>query len=81
MPVGSDPKLADFDLGPDSIGRLVGELAVHRESISRVWSGSAEALESILDALIAIGAENRPRAPEYPLFDLRPESSHGLSRQ
>jgi hypothetical protein len=81
MPIGSDPNLADFDLGPDSVGRLVGELAVHRESFSRGWSGSAEALECILDALIPIGAENSPRAPGYPFFDLRPESSHGLSLQ
>ncbi len=81
MPMGSDPNRADFDLGPDSVGRLVGELAVHRESFSRVWSGSAEALESILDALITIGNETRSRAPDYPLFDLRPESSHGLSLQ
>jgi hypothetical protein len=51
----SDPTLADVDLGPDSVGRLVGEWAVHRESFSRVWSGSPAALECILDALITIG--------------------------
>jgi hypothetical protein len=81
LPVGSDPALADFDLGPHSVGRLVGELAVHRESFSRVWSGSPAALEGILDALITIGAENTPHALECQLFDLPPESSHGLSLQ
>jgi hypothetical protein len=80
LPIGSDPTLADFDLGPHAVGRLVGELAVHRESFSRVWSGSAAALEYILDALITIGAENKPHAWEFQLFD-PPEPSHGLSLQ
>ena len=80
LPIGSDPSLADFDLGPHSVGRLVGELAVHRESFSRVWSGSAANLESILDALITIGAENQPHTLEFHLSD-QPKSSHGLSLQ
>jgi hypothetical protein len=80
LPIGSDSSLADVDLGPDSVGRLVGELAVHRESFSRVWSGSPETLECILDALITIGAENKPHALEFQLFN-PPESTHGLSLQ
>jgi hypothetical protein len=32
-------------------GQLVGELAVHRESLSRLWTGSPEARESIFEAL------------------------------
>ena len=80
LPIGSDSNLADFDLGPHSVGRLVGELAVHRESFSRVWSGSPAALECILDALLTIGAENNSHALEFQLFD-RPESSRGLSLQ
>jgi hypothetical protein len=31
---------------------VVGELAVYRESLSRVWTGSQQALECILDALL-----------------------------
>jgi len=81
LPMGSDPTLADVDLGPDSVGRLVGELAVHRESFSRVWSGSPATLECILDALITIGAENKRHALECQLFNPPPESSHGLSLQ
>jgi len=81
MPIGSDPSLTDMDLGPDAVGRVVGELAVHRESFSRVWSGSPAALEYILDALITIGAENSPHALECQLFNLRNESSQGLSLQ
>lgn len=80
LPLGSDPNLTDVDLGPDAVGRLVGELAVHRESFSRVWSGSPAALECILDALITIGAENKPQALEFQLFDSR-ESARGLSLQ
>ena len=80
LPISSDPTLTDADLGPDSVGRLVGELAVHRESFSRVWSGSPAALECILDALLSIGAENERQPLEFRLFD-PPESSHGLSLQ
>ncbi|HEY6304593.1 MAG TPA: hypothetical protein VIX14_16165 [Terriglobales bacterium] len=79
--IGSDRTLADVDLGPDSAGRLVGELAVHRKSFSRLWSGSPAALECILDALIIIGAENKRHALECQLFNPPPESSHGLSLQ
>jgi hypothetical protein len=80
-PMGSDPTLADFDLGPHAVGRLIGELAVHRESFSRVWSGSAAALECILDALITIGEENKPHSLEFQLCDLPKQSSHGLPIQ
>lgn len=81
MAIGSDPSLLDVDLGPEAVGRLVGELSVHRESFSRVWSGSAAALECILDALICNETEDTPRQPGYRLFDLRPEPAHGLSLQ
>ena len=80
LPVGSDPTLSDVDFGRYSVGRLVGELAVHRESFSHVWSGSPAALECILDALITIGSENKRQALEFRLFD-PPESSQGLSLQ
>lgn len=79
-PRACDPTLTDVDFGPRSVGRLVGELAVHRESFSRVWSGSPAALECILDALVPIGDEDKPHALEFPLFD-PPESWHGLSLQ
>ncbi|MGA2335826.1 MAG: hypothetical protein WA383_02400 [Terriglobales bacterium] len=81
LPIGSDPTLADFDLGRHAVGRLIGELAVHRESFSRVWSGSAAALECILDALITIGDENKNHSLEFQLCDLPQASSHGLPLQ
>jgi hypothetical protein len=81
MPIGSDSTLTDIDLGADSAGRLVGELSVHRESFSSVWSGSPAALECILDALITIGDDNNPHALEFQLYDLPPKSLDGLSLQ
>ncbi|MGA9506747.1 MAG: hypothetical protein WBV31_20065 [Terriglobales bacterium] len=80
LPISSDPTLTDVDLGPNGVGLLVGELAVHRQSFSRVWSGSPETLECILDALLTVGAENKPHALEFQLFG-SPHSPHGLSLQ
>ena len=69
LPIATDPGVTDVDLGPKAVGRLVGELAVHRESFSRIWSGSPESLECILDALLTVGAENKPHALEFHLLD------------
>lgn len=80
MPIGSDANLPDFDLDGHSAGHLIGELAVHRKSFSRAWSGSPETLECILDALVSIGAEDRTQTMNYPIFD-PPKSSHELSLQ
>src|SRR5580700_4464019 len=30
LPIGSDPRLPDFDLGPQAVGQFLGELTVHR---------------------------------------------------
>jgi len=46
--------------GPLSADCLLGELAVHRESSSRVWSGSRESLECILNAVIGGGEPSAP---------------------
>jgi hypothetical protein len=45
-----------------SVGRFVGELAVHRESLSRVWTGSAQALECIVSALVEGITDRRQKA-------------------
>jgi hypothetical protein len=42
-------------------GRVVGELAVERDHLSPVWTGSPEAMECILNALIG-ETETRPLA-------------------
>jgi hypothetical protein len=46
----------------------VGELAVHRETFSRVWTGSRETLECILNALIG-DVEPRTPAMNFSVFD------------
>lgn len=80
IPIGSDPNATDVDLGPEALGQFVGELTVHRESFSRVWSGSPESMECILDALITVGAENKPQAMEFQLFH-PPVTPHEASFQ
>jgi hypothetical protein len=53
---------AEVVCGASCIAKLVGELAIHREALSRVWSGSPEALECILSALIGgLGTKEAPR--------------------
>ena len=59
----------ETELGPLSAGRLVGELSVHRQSFSRAWTGSAETLESILNALVG-GVEPRKPALNFSVFDV-----------
>lgn len=49
-------------------GRLVGELAVHREAVSHTWTGSPEALECILDVLVG-ELESEPADATVPLVD------------
>ncbi|MFY9560871.1 MAG: hypothetical protein WAQ52_11610 [Terriglobales bacterium] len=51
-----------------SVGKVVGELAVQRESLSRAWTGSPEARECILNALIG-DIEECPRTPVFPVAD------------
>jgi hypothetical protein len=80
LPISSDPSQPDFDLDPQAAGRLVGELAVHRELFSRVWSGSPGALECILDALLDVGTEDKVQALDFQFID-PPESCQGLSLQ
>lgn len=80
MPIGSDPDQNDIDFGQDGVGRIVGELSVHRESFSRVWSGSPQSLECILDALITVGTEIKPEPLEVQLL-APPASPYELSLQ
>ena len=68
----------EVDQGLLSVGRLVGELTVHRESVSRVWTGSPETLECILNALIG-GAEPRPPAVTFSVFDVSSEHYRELA--
>jgi len=51
-----------------SMGKVVGELAVQRETLSQVWTGSPEARECILSALIGDITEY-PAAPVFPVAE------------
>ena len=77
VPITSESQ-TETELGLLSVGRLVGELSVHREAFSRVWTGSPETLECILNALIG---EAEPRAPSmnFSLFDVSSDYYANLS--
>jgi hypothetical protein len=77
VPITSESQ-AEADAGPPLVGRLVGELAVHRESLSRVWTGSPETLESILNALMS-GVEPRMPITNFSVFDVPPDYSRELA--
>ncbi len=50
---------------PRMAGRLLGELAVHRDPRSQRWTGSAQMFECIVSAIT--GRESKPRAADYSL--------------
>jgi hypothetical protein len=68
IPITSESQ-TQADLGPLSVGWFVGELSVHRETFSRVWTGSPETLECILNALIG-GVEPKTPAADFSVFDV-----------
>jgi hypothetical protein len=51
-PLPLNTSRADSQYASFSVGRVLGELAVEREKISKVWTGSPETMDCILDALI-----------------------------
>ena len=59
-------------------GHLVGELSVHRETFSPVWTGSPAALECILDALVPVSIEDTAPPLAFQLFGSSRESPHEL---
>jgi hypothetical protein len=75
MPIASAPARQDLDLDHHSVGYLLGELSVHRETLSHGWTGSLAALEGILDALIPVADQGNTCATEYQFFD-PPPSPH-----
>jgi hypothetical protein len=75
-PPALDARQSGSNYSASSMGKVVGELAVQRESPSRIWTGSPEARECILNALIG-EMENQTRGTENPL----PDRSVGYSRE
>jgi hypothetical protein len=72
--VPGDTGSSESDSVTLAVSKLVGELTVHRESLSRVWTGSPETLECILNALIG-GIETRPYTPDVSLLSHPAECS------
>jgi hypothetical protein len=69
---------------------LVGELAVYREPLSRVWTGSPQALECILEALLGGLTRELPQPaktglaeelPEFAMLKLPPDGSRDYALQ
>ncbi|SRR5258706_6292448 len=75
-PIALDPLPTGGDASAFPVGRIVGELAVERESASHVWTGSPEAMECILNAMIG-GTALQSREPGPPL----PDRSPGYARE
>ena len=70
-PIALNPGPTGIDDSSFSVGRVVGELAVERESLSQVWTGSPEAMGCILNALIG-GTGSQSREAGLPLLDRSP---------
>lgn len=77
VPITSESQ-TEAELGPLSVGRLLGELSVHREALSRTWTGSPQTLESILNALMG-GVEPRTPTLNYSVFDMTSEYHRELA--
>ena len=68
FPITSDAAGAEIDLGSGSAGCLVGELSVHRETFSQMWTGSPASLDCILEALVPAVDETVREQIAFPLF-------------
>ncbi|MGA9642734.1 MAG: hypothetical protein WBQ72_15165 [Terriglobales bacterium] len=64
---------------PQYLGRLLGELSVFRESFSRVWLGSPETLECIVEALIPFAPHNEADGMDAELVSAAQQSTHQLT--
>jgi hypothetical protein len=66
------------ELGPLALSWLVGELAVHRDTLSRAWTGSPETMACIMNALIG---EVEPRSPDtnFSVFDVSSDYFHEIA--
>jgi hypothetical protein len=80
VPLTSDPGHDDDDFrDTTAAGHLVGELSVFREAFSRIWTGSPETLEAIVDALIPVDYPTRPLSNDLQLLHSPHEPPYGLS--
>ena len=66
-PMTLDTALAGSAHATLALGKVLGELAVERDPLSPVWTGSPEAMECILDALIGETEKRSPILDRPPL--------------
>ncbi|MFZ0480215.1 MAG: hypothetical protein WAL71_13815 [Terriglobales bacterium] len=79
VPITSDPLSEAVDPGPAAAGRLVGELSVYREALTRGWTGSQTTLQAIIDALIPSDDVDSVATHGLHLFRPPQEPPYGLS--
>lgn len=84
LPASSNRGMSGAGPGAAFVTSMVGELAVDRESLSRVWTGSPQALECILEALLGELTQELPQPaktglaeelPEFAMLKLPPDGS------
>lgn len=68
FPITSNAVPNEIDLGPASAGCFVGELSVHRETFSQLWTGSPASLDCILEALVPAADETVGERILFPCF-------------
>lgn len=66
-----------WDAAPRENWQLLGEISVYRESFSREWSGSPEALEAMVEAMIP-GNGEKPQTLRFQHLPRMQESRFGL---
>ena len=80
LPTSNYVGMADRDQGGNFPTALVGELAVYRETLSRTWNGSGEALQAILSALFDGMIDEAPAEdPSELTLDVRSFNLTGTS--
>jgi len=82
VPIAGNPGYDDLETEARSSRYLVGELSIFREPFSREWTGSPEALEAMVEAMIPAAADMPGEMPTTLRFYSRPrlqESRLGLS--
>ena len=82
-PHNNDPMMLTSDSARDDAAfcagaRVLGELSVFREAFSRVWTGSPETLEAIVDALIPAEPTQKPVSTFSSFFRPVSEPRQGL---
>ncbi|MFY9676117.1 MAG: hypothetical protein WB817_09990 [Terriglobales bacterium] len=77
-PLAGIPEGSDAELGRNAMGCFIAELSVSREPFSRAWKGSAESLESILEALTVTRSEKKPPVRASRFYNPQPWSLRRL---